>query len=434
MARCALTKRILSGGWPYCVLALLCAFLHACNVRSPYPHADLAPLSEQPSFAVLTTNYVSTAIALLNTEGELITEAWVDSGTTPPGITTTLGGDVVLPSTSPSDGTLTLIDRLGVDVITRISVPSGEVLQQVHAQSNGTAETGFRANPQDWLVIDADSAWVSRHEPNRNPRATGLDRGNDVLFIDLKSGLAAGRADFVSLEQSVQGTAIFARPTQLQRLQDTIAVGMSRLSLDFRTAATGALGFVDVNTLGQTFLEFPGLVNCGMVAKVPNSDTELWVLCAGDTFGGAEERRLRSGLVRVSAERPGIARETYRMRATDHGNLLPPSTGLIPLDTERVIVIASGDASHEQEDQVLLIDTGNNTVTTVFEATESFVLGQGCYLEAARVLLIPDASAGARRWVVTSGHSLEPLPTIDVSPLRRLPAREIRAIQTREES
>ncbi|MCB9667666.1 MAG: hypothetical protein H6715_06090, partial [Myxococcales bacterium] len=145
-------------------------------------------------------------------------------------------------------------------------------------------------------------------------------------------------------------------------------------------------------------------------------------------------RRLRSGLVRVSAERPGIARETYRMRATDHGNLLPPSTGLIPLDTERVIVIASGDASHEQEDQVLLIDTGNNTVTTVFEATESFVLGQGCYLEAARVLLIPDASAGARRWVVTSGHSLEPLPTIDVSPLRRLPAREIRAIQTREES
>ncbi len=403
--------------------------LCACNASSPYPHANLEPLDEPPGFAVVTSDYVSTAIALLNTEGdELITEAWIDSGTTPPGLTTTIGGDVVLASTPPPDGTLTLIDRLGVDVVTRIEVPTGNVLQQIHAQSTNAGETGFRANPHDWLRLNEGTGLISRHEPNRNPNATELDQGNDVISVDIPSGLITGRIDLSSLGETLDGTLIYARPTYLQPLNNTVAIGLARLSLDFRTAGKGALGLYNTLNHELTRVDFKDTANCGTIASMPGSLNELWVLCAGDTFSSTEQRRLRSGIIRVSLTSPGTAISTYQWLAKSHGNVLVPSTGLIPINHHLVVAVATGDALQKEKDQILVIDTDTNTTTVLFEADDSFILGQGCYAAEHNRMLIPDASVGIRRWSVTENLEFLPLPTIDTSPLRRLPAREIRPL------
>lgn len=412
------------------VLRMVCAVLfsgYACNFDSVYPQANLAPLDQTPRFAVVTTDYVTTAIALLDAQGELITEAWIDSGTRPAGITTTLGGDVVLPSSPPADGTLTVIDRLGIDVVTRIAVPSGDVLQQLHAQSSDTDETGFRANPQDWVVLDAQNALISRHEPNLNASATELDQGNDVLWMNLASGSATIRLDFTSLGTEINGTTIYARPSQMQQRGPIVAVGLARLSLDFRTAGPGAIGLLDIRTRGLTQFDLPQLSNCGVLAAVPNSAVGVWVLCAGETFEETEQRRVGAGVVRLEVAASGIAVPSARWLAVEHGNVLPPSTGLIALDEHRVVVVATGD---NQPDQLVVIDTATNTAQVLFVATDSFVLGQGSYSAESKMLLVPDALYGLRRWSVTETGEITPLPTVVVSPLRRLPAREVRALFT----
>lgn len=395
-----------------------------CNVSPLYPPADLAPLEQAPGFALVTTDYVTTAIALLDVQGELITEAWIDSGTMPAGITTTIGGDVVLPSSPPADGTLTLIDRLGVDVVTRIEVPSGHVLQQLHAQSSETDETGFRANPQDWQVLDSQNALLSRHEPNLNVSATELDKGNDVLWMNLASGSTTMRLDFASLDTQTNSATIYARPSQMARVGAFVAIGTARLSLDFRTAGPGAIALLDIRTRQLTRIDVPELSNCGSVAAVPGM-TSVWVLCAGETFSDTQQRRTKAGVVRFDIAASGIATRSAQWLAGEHSNVLPPSTGLIALDEHRFAVVATGD---DQPDQLLVIDTATNATTVWFVANDSFILGQGCYAPDTQMLLVPDALAGLRRWTITDASMPTSLPNLAVSPLRRLPAREVRSL------
>ena len=77
---------------------------------------------------------------------------------------------------------------------------------------------------------------------------------------------------------------------------------------------------------------------------------------------------------------------------------------------------------------MLLIDTATNTTTVLLVATDSFVLGQRAYSAESEMLLAPDALGGLRRWKITETGDITPLPTLVVSPLRRLPAREVRPL------
>ncbi len=58
----------------------------------------LDPLSSTPRYAVVSTDFSSSSIAMLDADFAAINESWLNSGTTYPGLVATLSGDVVLPT------------------------------------------------------------------------------------------------------------------------------------------------------------------------------------------------------------------------------------------------------------------------------------------------------------------------------------------------
>src|ERR1700753_357244 len=105
---------------------LFAASLAACDAA---PKAKgLASTAQAASFAVVESDYTATAISLLDADGELLRDDFIDSASAMSGLVSALSGDVVLPTRSGQPGVLTLIDRLKTDVVTRIQLPEGKVL------------------------------------------------------------------------------------------------------------------------------------------------------------------------------------------------------------------------------------------------------------------------------------------------------------------
>ena len=74
------------------VLAL-CGTFVGCATE-PRCGRELAPLDVPPTFAVVLTDYASSAIALLDGRGYVIEPAWVTSGSHAPLLVTPISGDV----------------------------------------------------------------------------------------------------------------------------------------------------------------------------------------------------------------------------------------------------------------------------------------------------------------------------------------------------
>ncbi len=160
----------------------------------------LDPLSVTPRYAVLSSDFSSSSIAMLDADFVPIDESWISSGTTYPGLVATLSGDVVLPNRQAGDGTVAVIDRFFTDVVTRFFVPSGNLNGQLRTQGD-IGDSGFSSNPQDLIFVDSDSAWVPRYESNLNPDAIPENQGNDLLEVNPSDMSATGdRIDLSSLD------------------------------------------------------------------------------------------------------------------------------------------------------------------------------------------------------------------------------------------
>ena len=403
----------------------------ACSATPPCPAADLAPLARDPAFAIVTSDRTVTAIALLDADGSLITEAWIDSGTTRPGVSATLSGDVVLPTEPLGDGALALIDRFGVDVVTRIAIPNGDVLSQTHTQLSAAESTsGFRANPQDVVRLDDTRLLVSRHTPNLDPDAPELERGNDLAIIDLDARAPVARIDLSALDVSAGKQRFYARPARMVSVDEThVIVGLARASRDF-IAGPGAIAIADpTGAAAPVALELDGLANCGEVVRSEDDPSHALVLCAGDTFTAcSEERRPRSGIVELAVDTG--AHVVRVLRAAGDPSLPVPSAGLVSIGADRVLFAAMGDECGTL-DRVVALDLASGAFRVLLESSEILAFGYGVYDRANRRALVPDARAGSGIHVLAVGDSLDAIieeRTIDVSPCRRLPAREARAL------
>ena len=101
-------------------LGLLLGAATGCGSEAAPRELALEPLETEPAFAVVSTDFASTSIGVLDAVGNVQRASWYNSGSTSPGLTAALGGDVVLPTTQADDGTFAVIDRLGTDVVTRV--------------------------------------------------------------------------------------------------------------------------------------------------------------------------------------------------------------------------------------------------------------------------------------------------------------------------
>ena len=383
-------------------LALL---LFGCHEAPTCGGAALAPLTEAPTYAVVSSDYASTAIALLDGRGALLDEAWLDSGTAPPGIVATLSGDVSLPG-APYDGcTLVLIDRLGTNVVTFLDVCGGEI---VRAQ----VPTGQDTNPQDVLQVDG-RAWISRF-------GRGADGGDDIAVLDVDAGRVIDTVDLSALA----GELGRVHPGRMARLTregtERVLLGAARLANDFMEASTGAVGMIDPDTREVSLLSLEPLRNCAEVDAVPGAPDRALVTCGGPTFAPHEMRRPHAGLVLLELAEDGEARELGRYAAADHPELPVPYLGAVSLGDGNAFCAASGDVGGDV-DRGLRVNLLTGEAEVVLAAADAYVIGEGAHSAEPGLLLVPDAAAGAVRRI-EEGVEGEPVAT---AGCRGLPPREI---------
>lgn len=372
-------------------LALLLLFgLCACDSTEP---EGVEPVSGA-RFAVLRTDYESTAVAALGPRGRVLAQSFVSSASQAPELVAPLSGDVVLAAEAP--GVLALIDRFGSDVLTRLDLEAGAVLAQLRL-SEGT----FPTNPHAWSS-DGSLGWVSRHSANPDPSAEPWARGNDLVQLELDPLRPTGlRVDLSALTATVavetdEGMVVepaYARPSAIVRVGDRLVVGLARLSLGFDGAARGAVAVVDPATGAWSEVELPESArNCGGVEPTLDAEDEVWVVCTGFSlpFGAVGPTRATAGVYRLrfqGDEAEIVGR--YEPRA-------PPDPlavyELAPLSEGRFLAVAYGRLEGPGDEAYVVGPDGSAQL--LFASSEAFAIGKAAFDPETGLLVVPDA-AGA---------------------------------------
>ncbi|MCA9531319.1 MAG: hypothetical protein KC543_14420 [Myxococcales bacterium] len=374
------------------------------NRAAPAEPCALGGLAAAPGFAVIATDYTSTSVGLLDGAARPLAESWICSGTTAPGLSATLSGDVVAPTES-EPGVLTLLDR-NAGVVTRVRYDSGEVVGQVGVQA-GAGATAFQPNPYDMVQVDAQSAWVARFGVNLDPNAAAEDRGNDLVEIDPSTMTRTGRR--VSFEaQNGTGTAqtddgpveqtVYARPAAVAKVGGFLVVALVRMSEDFQSSASGQVAIVDLSDLSVAAIALSDdgtLRNCQTAAPVPGVADEVAVGCTGfdPTFADEAAVRASAGIVFVKVDgQTGAASvvERWRPAAGDAISVV----SVTPIDATSVVAVDPG-VFGESADRLFLLDVVTRAQAIVRNGTSAFSIGQPAYDADAKLLLVPDADAGA---------------------------------------
>lgn len=385
--------------------------------------AILDPLATDPTFAVIGTDFTSTTVGLLDAAGDVHTDAWIDSGTTGAGLVATLGGDVVFPTTS-NGMTIDVLDRFGVDVGTRLC-SNGVVVGQL-----GFSPGEFATNVHDWVIVGND-AWATRYEKNPDGSAEPNDAGNDLIGFDPNTMMLNGnRIDLSEFDEMVTGldsegesamVQVSARPDTVVEAGGVLVVGLGRLPQnlfgDVRGHGEGRVAVVDPSDSSVTGVELTGLANCGQVIPVTGSTTEVVVGCLGYSnvaFGDAAGERANAGIALISIA-DGVASVDQIWRVSDDDSRRTSVSTLISLGGNLVAAVAPGDFA-TTNDNLMQIDLESGEQTSIFEASGSFVVGQGAF-DGDSLLVVPDSTMGVRRFDTSDDFSEQAVTTIGPAAL-----------------
>lgn len=384
----------------------------ACD--DPEPQGGPRPTTG-PQLAVINTDYMASAVSLLNIDGDVIEDNYISSGSTEAGLVTALSGDLVMPTRSGEDGVLVLIDRFKADVVTRIRLEDGKILGQVKTQQQpeADADSSFSSNPQDYVYIDEETAWVSRTQPNLNPDAEEIDLGNDLLRIDPSKmersderidlsmfNTTASRVDPDSGDE--EEVDVYARPGRILRVGDTLVVGLGRTAYDYSATADGMIALIDVDTREVEGLSIEGLRGCTDVNPVPGAEALVMVICTGH-FG---DERNTAGLAFVELDgKEAKVKSTYRSK--EHEDLPAQLLPAVALSETKVVAAlnsyAAGtdsvlfmlDLTSDEKTDLLSIPGGEGTFGTMF------------YDERSQRLYVPDAQVDGNFAPIAGVHVFE---------------------------
>jgi hypothetical protein len=393
----------------------------------------LDSLDTVPRFAVVSTDFSSSSIAMMDEDFVVIDESWLSSGTTYPGLVASLSGDVVLPNRQAGDGTFAVIDRFFTDVVTRFFLPSGNLNGQVRTHGE-VSDSGFSSNPQDLIFVDADSAWVPRYEFNLNPMAPPENQGNDLVEINPSDMSATGvRIDLSGFDTSASVTAgegsaevdVFARPSRGVLVGTTIVLGLDRISAGFDAAGSGMVAVVDLEDDSIVGLELSGLASCGNALPVPEAASKVLVACVGfaQPFGDEPQVRASAGLVLLEVSASGVQIERI-WRVADHPSGAIPVNSVIAIDDRRALGVATGNFV-DSVDQLYLIDLVTGEQELVLESGGSFVIGLSAYDPDSRMLYVPDAFENAVIELAADADGFVELGSTEIAPGLGLPPSKV---------
>jgi hypothetical protein len=367
--------------------------LAACNVTAAKPTggAELPSRGECPrGLAVVTSDYISSEIALLAPDGEVRSAAFMSSASTEAsGLAAPFSGDIGVSSAPFHPGELVIVDRFGTNVLTFVNTESAEVRAQL------PVGTGFEANAQDYLELEAGLAFVPRLGQNRAPGLEPFDAGSDVLVIDPSEPRIVS-----SLPMPVK-QGYRPSPSALMRLRGDVLVTLDHARANFSGSAEGEIVAISGENLELRYrLPLSGLVNCGQAKLSPGAE-RLAVACSGhlDRTGAVAEPETSGIVLFDPAYDP--PREVERFAALDV--LGSPLQSSLEFVTERLVLIKSQTPRGAELDNrlfVLDLRTGEAELleTAARDASGKGIgvafAGMSCRAECGDPCLVADLSRG----------------------------------------
>jgi hypothetical protein len=367
---------------------------------------------------VVLSDYVSTQVALSDLEGNTQSASFISTASTQTsGLEFALSGDVVVPSTPPASGRVVLLDRFGTNVITWADPKSSEVLGQL------AVGTGFESNPQDYVEIDEEEAWVSRWGQNTDPGQQEHDEGGDLLIVDTESYEIV---DSIVIEPEDD---LPPRPRNLMLTGGEVVVALERVSLDWATTGEARLAGFSVADREQNWsLELSGLKTCE--SPVPDLDGKRWfVVCTGAlTTEGTVESIDQSALVILDPTQtpPGEIRRIPAEQIAGE----PLQAGVAVAAKDLVLLKTQTPFGGTTHNRWLVYDLESDEATTLAEARpDADGNGQGltfggmvCAPGCSSMCLLSDSDRGVlQRAELQSDGTFELLETQQVETSVGLP-------------
>jgi hypothetical protein len=243
--------------------------------------ADAAPATSPPpmtGLAVINSDFSTSSLSILDTNGALVRADCVDSATAATGSATkTISGDAVLPSQPQLGGDVIIIDRGNVG-LTFVNPSTCAIVRQIPVP-------GVRTNPHDVVMLAADKAYVTRYDLNLAATDPAL-AGNDIAVINPRTGALRGQIVLDAYASTVTGATILARPDRALLVEGRVIVSLDEIDHGFKSYGEGRLVVVDPAIDRVTAsVALTGLANCEGMTYVEVQKT-LLVACGGP-FGGA---------------------------------------------------------------------------------------------------------------------------------------------------
>lgn len=398
-----------------------------------------APLG-YPTFAVHSSDYSSSAVALLDETGAVLDARYLSSASTIEGLSGGLHGDISLPTSPGRADVLTVVARFMGDYVLRVDLGDGSVLDQTRTQAipfdADDPGAAYASNPQDYLHVDAHTAIVTRYGRNLDPGAAAIDRGDDLLVIDPAT---SERLQHIALDDWVETASVddgaggsveelvHARPAQIVGLGCHAVFGTARLSENWHGHPIGAVGVLDLVNLDVEKIELETLRNCGDVVPVTGDPERAIVLCSGSPWLD----RATAGLVMLHVDAAGTATVEHSYVSADADADAPIlSGGLVSLGGTRMVVGETGDQSTGAGDVLYLFDIATGEYEKLLTTPDTDELGSGAYDPSRGVLYVPVADLGLVTFDVSDSAVTERdtlvidrvLPVRQIRPLRVLPS------------
>jgi hypothetical protein len=359
----------------------------------------------------VSSDYASTNVSVLSTSGQLLSESIISSGSTPPGLTTALSGDVVLPSVAPPSGRLVLVDRYPNAVVTWVEPATAGVLAQL------SVGTGFASNPHDYLEVAADKAYVTRYDSNPHPGSEPNDAGGDLLIVDTERYTITGS---IALSQPDDANYL-PHPSRLVAVNGEAWVALERFSQDFGDAADARIVGVSPETDAVMWsLDLPGVANCGALA-VDAAGERVAMVCSGVL--AQSDALERSGIVLLDATvEPPVELARFDV-ATEFGS--SPAPSLAWASDSLLLGATYGDLGQGRSDLAYSLDVTTGSATQLLDAGTAFVLGDTLCAPGCTDCFLADARAQVLRTFRSDGAEVVARSDVKVDPGIGLPPRAL---------
>lgn len=372
------------------VLALTC--LGGCNVERVGRDTGGVPLdgggdagdgAAPRGVVVVNTDYTgSSVVSLLSPAGEVLSGAFIGSGSAPPGLSAAFTGDVVPPTMRLPGDEIVLIDRRA-GVLTWVNLETAKVRAQL------SVRTGFLANPHDYVPYSETKAFVTRYEPNLDSGKEPFDAGNDLLVIDPAGAEITGSIDLTPIMDG-SPPGFYPRADHALVAAGKIRLSANALNADFQKAVDSRIVTVDPETHAITHvLVVEGLHGCSGLSPSPGGE-RLAVACTGRFGQDPAQGFPDSGVVILDVG--DALTEVRRFTAKDWGTeqitsaeWTSPSTLLVSTAGRFASVLVKDTL------RVLDLETGVLAAPLLSSGEDAFVLGGArCDLHA-RTCFVPDA-------------------------------------------